>query len=160
MGFREKLKNKEIQLFPIGKDGYRIYGQTFDIKDELKEAGATWNTERKSFEISMENFAKLAPDIRDFVFKSVLAEKTNSMKRISSAIMDESIKLYLKDGNYRVYGKTKEIYKDLLNTFFKFVDGKYQLSEEMFTREFSDEVKVKVDSMQNSNDEISNEEME
>lgn len=159
MGFVEKLRNKEIKLFTIG-DGYRIYGKTFDIKDELKEIGAIWKADRKSFEISYENFSKLNPNIKEFVFKSILKDKVNSKKVISDAITNELIKIYLKDGNYKVYGKTKEIYKDLLNTGFKFIDGNYQLSEELFNKEFGEEIRTKVTPTQKENTEVVIEEME
>lgn len=160
MGFIEKLKNKEIKLFPIGEKGYRVYGKTFDIKDELKGLGATWNAEKKSFELSPDNFAKLNPNIRDFVFKSVLQDKVNSQKDISEAITNESIKIYLRDGIYKVYGKTKEIYKDLINCGFKFEDGNYQITEELFNKEFSEEIKEKVTSHQKEDSEVITEEME
>jgi len=160
MGFVEKLKNKEIKLFPIGDKGYRVYGKTFDIKDELKDIGATWNPDKKSFEISPDNFAKLNPNIRDFVFKSILQDKMNSQKVISEAISGDAIKLYLNDGIYKVYGKTKEIYKDLINCGFKFEDGNYQISEELFNKEFGDEVKEKITSNQKENAEVMTEEME
>ena len=160
MGFVEKLKNKEIKLFPIGEKGYRVYGKTFDIKDELKDLGATWNAEKKSFEISPDNFAKLNPNIRDFVFKSVLQDKVNSQKVISEAIANGNIKIYLRDAVYKVYGKTKDIYKDLMNCGFKFEDDKYQITEELFNKEFSEEIREKITSYQRENSEVMTEEME
>ena len=65
MGLVERITNKEIRLFPI-ENGYRFYGKTFEVKDELKSIGAVWNTEREKFEISNDNFAKLNPDFTGF----------------------------------------------------------------------------------------------
>ena len=160
MGFKEKILNKEIKLYPIGDDGYRIYGKSMEIKDELTELGAVWNNERKSFEISKENFSKLPPNVREMIIKIILQSKVESVKVVSELIITEKIKLYSKNGSYRVYGKTKEIYKDLLNVGFKFIDGKYQLSEELFNIEFKEEVKEKVKSLSNESSQISPEEME
>ena len=50
-----------------------------------------------------------------------------SVRVISEAIMSETIKLYSKNEDYKVYGKTKEISKHLLNTSFKLVEKNYQI---------------------------------
>lgn len=156
MEFKEKVLNKEVKLYPIGENGYRVYGKTFEIKDELKELGAVWNEERKVFEISKENFSKLPQNVREMIIKIILQSKVESVKVVSDLIISEKIKLYVKDGNYRVYGKTKEIYKDLLNVGFKFIDGKYQLSVDSFNAVFKADVKEKV----NEVPQISTEELE
>ncbi len=36
MGFKEKLFNGELKIYPV-EDVYRIYGKTFEDKDEIKE---------------------------------------------------------------------------------------------------------------------------
>ena len=42
----EKILNEEIKLYKVGSL-YRIYGKTFDVKEELEKAGAKWNPENK-----------------------------------------------------------------------------------------------------------------
>ncbi len=159
MGLVERITKKEIVLFPI-ENGYRFYGKTFEVKDELKAIGAVWNKEREKFEISNDNFAKLNPDLKEYVIKSILQSRLESVKIISEAIMNETIKLYPKNDDYKVYGKTKEINKHLLNTSFKLVDKNYQISIKSFNEEFSDEVKEKVTAMQKEVSQVCSEEME
>lgn len=38
----ERILNEDIKLYKVG-DVYRIYGKTFEVKEELKEVGAKWN---------------------------------------------------------------------------------------------------------------------
>ena len=66
----------------------------------------------------------------------------------------------MKDDVYRVYGKTKEIYKDLINTGFHFVDGKYEIGIETFSAGFCDEAKEKIMQLVNEPSQVENEEME
>lgn len=160
MGFKESVLNKEVKLYPLDDGKYRIYGKTFEIKDELKELGATWNNDRRVFEISNDNFSKLPLNVRQMILKIILQSKVDSLKIISDLIIEDKIKLFLKDGNYRVYGKTKEIYSHLLNIGFKLIDGKYQLKEESFNKEFKEEVKEKIKLLSNTNHQIKTEEME
>lgn len=159
MGLVERITNKEIRLFPI-ENGYRFYGKTFEVKDELKSIGAVWNTEREKFEISNDNFAKLNPDLKEYIIKTILQNRMESVKVISEAIMSETIKLYPKNEDYKVYGKTKELSKHLLNTSFKLIEKNYQINIKLFNEEFSDEVKEKVTSMQKEISQICSEEME
>lgn len=147
MGLVERITNKEIRLFPI-ENGYRFYGKTFEVRDELKSIGAVWHAEREKFEISNDNFAKLNSDLKEYIIKTILQSRLESVKVVSEAIMNETIKLYPKNEDYKVYGKTKEISKHLLNTSFKFIDKNYQISIKCFNEEFSDEVKEKVTSEQ------------
>ena len=51
----EKILNEEIKLFRVG-NLYRIYGKTFEVKDELSRIGAKWNRENKNLELSVEDF--------------------------------------------------------------------------------------------------------
>jgi len=159
MGFKEKLFNGELKIYPV-ENVYRIYGKTFEDKDEIKELGGVWNSERKVFEISREAFAKLEPEVRDKILHLILQEKVKSKKVIEENILNDNLKLYLKDDVYRVYGKTKEIYKDLINTGFHFVDGKYEIGIEIFSAGFCDEAKEKIMQLVNEPPQVENEEME
>lgn len=150
MGLIERITNKEIKLFPI-ENGYRFYGKTFEVREELKSIGVVWNKEKENFEISNDNFSKLNVDLREYIIKTILQSRMESLKVISEAIINETIKLYPKNEVYKVYGKTKEINRHLLNTSFKFVEKNYQINIETFNKEFSDEVKTKVASLQNEN---------
>ncbi len=159
MEFKDKLFNRELKIYPV-EDVYRIYGKTFEDKDEIKELCGVWNSERKVFEISREAFAKLEPEVRDKILHLILQEKVKSKKVIEENILSENLKLYFKDDVYRVYGKTKEIYKDLINTGFRFVDGKYEIGIETFSTGFCDEAKEKVMQLVNEPPQVEDEEME
>ncbi len=159
MEIKNMIMNKKLKLYPID-DGYRIYGKTFDIREELKGIGAKWNKDNRAFEMSQDDFSKLSQDIRDFVLKQILKEKVEATNRISEAILNENIKVYLNNGNYQVYGKTKEIFKDLKNAGFKYDNEHYQMSEDSFNKLFKKEVKEKVASMSNTSEQASSVEME
>lgn len=96
MGFKEKLFNGELKIYPV-EDVYRIYGKTFEDKDEIKELGGVWNSERKVFEISRDAFSKLEPEVRDKILHLILQEKVKSKKVIEENILNDNLKLYLKD---------------------------------------------------------------
>lgn len=160
MGLKEKIINKEIKLFPVGEAGYRFYGKIADVKDELKEIGAVYNVEQENYEISKDKFSMINKDLREFILKTILQSKVESAKVIANAIKEEKIKLYPKGDFYKVYGKTKEIYKDLLNTGFKLEDKNYQISIKSFNAEFNDDVKEIVNSQTKEINKVCSEEME
>lgn len=55
----EKILNEEIKLFRVG-NLYRIYGKTFEVREELNSIGAKWNNENKKLELSVEDFNNLS----------------------------------------------------------------------------------------------------
>jgi hypothetical protein len=73
---KEKILNEEIKLYKVG-NLYRIYGKTFEVKDELEKSGAKWNPENKKLEISFDNFNKLSESIKRKVFE--LEQKQRKM---------------------------------------------------------------------------------
>lgn len=156
MKFRERFLNGEIKIYPINNT-YRLYGKVSDIRDELKELGAVWNKERKNYEFSNEIFAKLDDDVREKIIQIILAEKVQSKKIIENKIISKEIKLYLKDGMYSVYGRTKEIYKDLINTGFRFMNGKYKIGIDTFSCSFCEEAREVVMQTINNPPEVENE---
>lgn len=137
----EKILNEEIKLYKVGSL-YRIYGKTFDVKDELEKAGAKWNPENKKLEMSLNNFNKLSDNIKRKVFELEEKQRQMSLENIAHIIMSGQIKVYLnQDEEYQIYGRTKDIYKDLQNLGFSLNENNYTLRKEDFERMFPNEVK-------------------
>ena len=137
----EKVLNEEIKLFRIG-NLYRIYGKTFEVREELEKKGAKWNSENKKLEISLNDFEKLSENIKRKVFEIEEKQRQMSLENIAHIIMSGQIKVYLnRDEEYQIYGRTKDIYKDLQNLGFLLSENNYTLKKEDFERIFSNEVK-------------------
>ena len=65
-----------------------------------------------------------------------------SLENIAHIIMSGQIKVYLnQDEEYQIYGRTKDIYKDLQNLGFSLNENNYTLRKEDFERIFPNEVK-------------------
>lgn len=75
----EKILNEEIKIFKVG-NLYRIYGKTFDVKDELSSIGAKWNNENKKLEISLDDFNNLSETIKNKVYELEKKAKTNEFR--------------------------------------------------------------------------------
>ena len=137
----EKILNEEIKIFKVG-NLYRIYGKTFDVKDELSSIGAKWNNENKKLEISLDDFNNLSETIKNKVYELEKKQRQMSLENISHIIMSGQIKVYLnQDEEYQIYGRTKDIFKDLQNLGFSLNDKNYTMRKEDFDRVFSNEVK-------------------
>lgn len=149
---KEKILNEEIKMYLVG-DKFRIYGKTFDVKEELKQAGAKWNGKNQRLEMSEDDFQKLDMEIQNKVFELREKQRQMSIENISHILLAGEIKAYLnKDGEYQIYGKTKEIFKDLQNVGFELNDNNYAIKQEDFERMFPNEVKEFVNEYQNQND--------
>ena len=149
---KEKILNEEIKIYLVG-DKFRIYGKTFDVKEELKQAGAKWNGKNQRLEMSEDDFQKLDMEIQNKVFELREKQRQMSIENISHILLAGEIKAYLnKDGEYQIYGKTKEIFKDLQNVGFELNDNNYAIKQEDFERMFPNEVKEFVNEYQNQND--------
>ena len=160
----EKILNEDIKIFRYGNI-YRIYGKTFDVREELKQLGAKWNNDNKKLEMSEEDFSKLSDTIKNKVMELEKKQKNLSLENIKSIILTGQIRVYLNEDNmYRVYGRTKEIYKDLQNIGFELLDNNYAMRKEDFDRIFSNEVKEFINDYEtnktNEKAEIENEEFE
>lgn len=160
----EKILNEDIKIFKYGNI-YRIYGKTFDVREELKQLGAKWNNDNKKLEMSEEDFSKLSDTIKNKVMELEKKQKNLSLENIKSIILTGQIRVYLNEDNmYRVYGRTKEIYKDLQNIGFELLDNNYAMRKEDFDRIFSNEVKEFINDYEtnktNEKAEIENEESE
>ena len=137
----EKIMNEEIKMFRVG-NLYRIYGKTFNVKDELSSIGAKWNNENKKLELSLDNFNNLSETIKRKVFELEEKQRQMSLETISHIIMSGQVKVYLnQDVEYQIYGRTKDIYKDLQNLGFSLNDKNYTMGKEDFERIFPNEVK-------------------
>lgn len=149
---KEKILNEEIKMYLVN-DNFRIYGKTFDVKEELKQVGANWNSENQRLEMSQEDFQKLDVEIQNKVFEVMERQKQISLKNVAQILLSGRIKAYLnQNGEYQIYGRTKEIFKDLHNIGFKLNDNNYSIKEEDFERIFSNEVKEFVNEYQYNND--------
>lgn len=137
----EKILNEEIKMFKVG-NLYRIYGKTFDVRDELSSIGAKWNNENKKLELSLDDFNNLSETIKNKVYELEEKQRKMSLETISHIIMSGQIKVYLnQDEEYQIYGKTKDIFKDLQNLGFSLNDKNYTMRKEDFERVFPNEVK-------------------
>ena len=126
----EKIINEEIKMFRVG-NLYRIYGKTFDAKDELSSIGAKWNNKNKKLELSLDNFNNLSETIKRKVFELEEKQRQMSLETISHIIMSGQVKVYLnQDVEYQIYGRTKDIYKDLQNLGFSLNDYEEQYEQE------------------------------
>ena len=149
---KEKILNEEIKMYLVD-DKFRIYGKTFDVKEELKQVGANWNSKNQRLEMSQEDFQKLDEEIQNKVLEVMERQKQISIKNISQILLSGEIKAYLnQNGEYQIYGKTKEIFKDLHNAGFELNDNNYTIMQEDFERIFPNEVKEFVNEYQNNND--------
>lgn len=137
----EKILNEEIKIFKVG-NLYRIYGKTFDVKDELSSIGAKWNNENKKLELSLDDFNNLSETIKNKAYELEKKQRQMSLETISHIIMSGQIKVYLnQDEEYQIYGRTKDIFKDLQNLGFSLNDKNYTMRKEDFERVFPNEVK-------------------
>lgn len=148
---KEKILSEEIKMFLVG-DVFRIYGKTKDVSKELNNLGARWNPETKKLEMSEEDFQKLDIEIQNKVFEVREKQRQMSLENISHILLAGEIKAYLKDDEYQIYGRTKEIYKDLQNVGFRLNDNNYAIKQEDFERTFSNEVKEFVNEYAKAND--------
>ena len=103
----KKILEEEIKLFKVG-NLYRIYGKTFEVKEELAQAGAKWNSENKKLEMSMEDFEKLSDEIKKKVFEVEEKHRQMSLENIAHILMSGEIKVYLnQDEEYQIYGSSR-----------------------------------------------------
>lgn len=89
----EKILNEDIKIFRYGNI-YRIYGKTFDVREELKQLGAKWNNDNKKLEMSEEDFSKLSDTIKNKVMELEKKQKNLSLENIKSIILTGQIRVY------------------------------------------------------------------
>lgn len=66
---KERILKEEIKMFFISENKLAIYGKTYEVRNELKNIGATWNAYKKRLELDEENFKKLDNEIIEKTFE-------------------------------------------------------------------------------------------
>ena len=66
---KEKILSEEIKMYFVSDNRLAIYGKTYEVRNELKDIGATWNSVKKRLELDEENFKKLDNCIIEKVFE-------------------------------------------------------------------------------------------
>lgn len=139
---KEKILSEEIKMYFVNENRLAIYGKTYEVRNELKDIGATWNSEKKRLELDEEKFKKLDNDIIEKVFEVRNKQRETSIEHISQLLLSGELKAFLdKDENYQIYGSVKNITRELNNIGFRFNDKNYAITREDFERVFSNEVK-------------------
>ena len=99
----------------------------------------------KTVSLKLENQVKQITskeNIKRKVFELEEKQRQMSLENIAHIIMSGQIKVYLnQDEEYQIYGRTKDIYKDLQNLGFSLNENNYTLRKEDFERMFPNEVK-------------------
>lgn len=139
---KEKILSEEIKMYFVSEDRLAIYGKTYEVRNELKDIGATWNSDKKRLELDEERFKELDNDIIEKVFEVRDKQRETSIEHISQLLLSGELKAFLnKDENYQIYGSVKNITRELNNVGFRFNDKNYAITRDDFERVFSNEVK-------------------
>ena len=155
---KEKILSEEIKMYFVSESRLAIYGKTYEVRNELKNIGAIWNSDKKRLELDEEDFKKLDNDIIEKVFEVRNKQREISIEQISHLLLSGELKAFLnRSDNYIIYGKVKTITRDLANVGFNFSNNNYAIKREDFERVFSNKVKEVVNeynkSIQNKNTE-------
>lgn len=136
---KDKILNEEIQIYE-SRGEYLVYGKTFDAKDELKDAGAVFDAQRKKLIISKENFEKLDDEIKQKIYVTGEIQKQKSLSKIANLIADGKLEISgVGSDQLVIKGKFKGLYTDLINCEFQ-EERKYTISEEKFNENFGDKL--------------------
>ena len=139
---KEKILKEEIKMYFVSENKLGIYGKTYEVRDELKNAGAIWNSEKKRLEIDEDKFKEMDNEIIEKVFELREKQRQSGIEHISQLLLSGELKAFLdKDDNYQLYGNVKNITRELNNVGFKFADKNYAIKRDDFDRIFSNEVK-------------------
>ncbi len=139
---KQKILKEEIKMYFVNENTLGIYGKTYEVREELKSAGAIWNSEKKRLEISEDNFRKMDNEIIEKVFELREKQRQSGIEHISQLLLSGELKAFLdKDENYQIYGSVKNITRELNNVGFRFADKNYAITRDDFDRVFSNEVK-------------------
>lgn len=139
---KEKILKEEIKMYFVSENKLGIYGKTYEVRDELKNTGAIWNSEKKRLEIDEDKFKEMDNEIIEKVFELREKQRQSGIEHISQLLLSGELKAFLdKDDNYQLYGNVKNITRELNNVGFKFADKNYAIKRDDFDRIFSNEVK-------------------
>lgn len=139
---KERILTEEIKMYFISENKLAIYGKTYEIRNELKDIGAIWNSEKKRLELDEEKFKKLDNEIIEKVFELRDKQRETSIEHISQLLLSGELKAFLdKNENYQIYGSVKNVARELNNIGFRFNEKNYAITRDDFDRVFSNEVK-------------------
>ena len=148
---KERILKEEIKMFFISENRLAIYGKTYEVRNELKNAGAIWNPKRKRLELDEENFKKLDNEIIEKTFELRDKQREMSIEKISHLLKSkELVAIKNENDNYVITSNVKDIKRELYYSGFRLIDENYTISSEEFEKIFPNEVKEVVNEYNNN----------
>lgn len=138
---KERILKEEIKMFFVSENRLAIYGKTYEVRNELKNIGATWNAHRKRLELAEEDFKKLDNEIIEKTFELRNKQREYSIEKISHLLMTKEL-VAVKDenDNYVIVSNVKETKRELYYSGFRLIDKNYTMNSEKFEKIFPKEV--------------------
>lgn len=147
---KERVLKEEIKMFFISENRLAIYGKTYEVRNELKNIGASWNGKRKRLELDEEDFKKLDNEIIEKTFELRNRQREQSIEKISHLLISkELIAVKDKNDNYVINFNAKDVKRELYYAGFRLVDENYTMNSEEFEKIFPNEVKEVVNQYNN-----------
>ena len=148
---KERILKEEIKMFFISENRLAIYGKTYEVRNELKNAGAIWNPKRKRLELDEENFKKLDNEIIEKTFELRDKQREMSIEKISHLLKSkELVAIKNENDNYVITSNVKDFKRELYYAGFRLIDENYTISSEEFEKIFPNEVKEVVNEYNNN----------
>ena len=92
---KEKILKEEIKMYFVSENKLGIYGKTYEVRDELKNAGAIWNSEKKRLEIDEDKFKEMDNEIIEKVFELREKQRQSGIEHISQLLLSGELKAFL-----------------------------------------------------------------
>ena len=139
---KERILKEEIKMFFISENKLAIYGKTYEVRNELKNIGATWNANRKRLELDEEDFKKLDNEIIEKTFELRNRQRDESIEKIGQ-LLKAKVLVAVKDGNdnYVITSNVKDSKRELYYSGFRLTDKNYTMNGEDFEKTFPLEVR-------------------
>ena len=148
---KQRILKEEIKMFFISENRLAIYGKTYEVRNELKNAGAIWNPKRKRLELDEENFKKLDNEIIEKTFELRDKQREMSIEKISHLLKSkELVAIKNENDNYVITSNVKDFKRELYYAGFRLIDENYTISSEEFEKIFPNEVKEVVNEYNNN----------
>ena len=148
---KQRILKEEIKMFFISENKLAIYGKTYEVRNELKNAGAIWNPKRKRLELDEENFKKLDNEIIEKTFELRDKQREMSIEKISHLLKSkELVAIKNENDNYVITSNVKDFKRELYYSGFSLIDENYTISSEEFEKIFPNEVKEVVNEYNNN----------
>ena len=114
---KERILKEEIKMFFISENKLAIYGKTYEVRNELKNIGATWNANRKRLELDEEDFKKLDNEIIEKTFELRNRQRDESIEKIGQ-LLKAKVLVAVKDGNdnYVITSNVKDSKREWLQS--------------------------------------------